>query len=363
MNIIFVASLFRYTTAISLIRSFRKLGHAVKVLSDVPSDYEPELEIVSDSFDLIDYIERNELCPDLVFFCEGGTMKLFPKNIHKVTCLTAWYGIDTHMDLDKHKFITRFFDITFLAQKCYVSDFQQSGISNVNWLPLAYDQTLASPGATERVYDISYVGSFNRQMHPDRFQLIDLLRQRFPNSKFTSANARDMYEIYANSKIVFNKSVNNDVNMRFFEAIGSGACVVTNEIHSNGLEELFEEGRHYFVYQNNTILEQVQTILSDYKFKPEQMKEYVSMYHTYDCRVEAILSIVGRSSIARQCVIDTDYIFVFMLLENYSALLLNISTFIDEALCQGSLKRKALFLPVRVGFQIASLLLKLKKAF
>ena len=44
-------------------------------------------------------------------------MQLFPYDLENVTCLTAWYGIDTHMDYKKHLQIAKGFDVSFIAQK------------------------------------------------------------------------------------------------------------------------------------------------------------------------------------------------------------------------------------------------------
>ena len=53
----------------------------------------------------------------------------------------------------------------------------------------------------------------------------------------------EMFSIYQNSKIVFNYSFKNDVNMRIFEALGSGALLMTNRIVNNGIEDILNPGK------------------------------------------------------------------------------------------------------------------------
>jgi hypothetical protein len=50
----------------------------------------------------------------------------------------------------------------------------------------------------------------------------------------------DMGSIYGKSKIVFNASIREDLNMRFFEALASGALLVTDRI-PEAVGDLFEE--------------------------------------------------------------------------------------------------------------------------
>ena len=49
-----------------------------------------------------------------------------------------------------------------------------------------------------------------------------------------------MGRIYSESKIVLNASINGDLNMRVFEALTSGALLVTDRIE-NGLDTLFAQ--------------------------------------------------------------------------------------------------------------------------
>jgi hypothetical protein len=297
MKILVFASLTPPATANYLISSLRDAGHELFVCSDVPS---PLVDLrARGAVDVARVCARQGLAPDLVLFVEGGTMRLFPTGLDRMPCLTAWYGIDTHMDYAKHLCIGRLFDVTFIAQQEFVERLRQDGLRQVHWLPLGFAPELMPVPLPPRSLDIAHVGSSNVSANPLRHALISVLRREFPSSYFGPASPQDMGRIYASAWIVFNRSVNNDVNMRFFEAAGAGAVLVTNHIIDNGVEALFEEDVHYAVYRDEaSLLDVVQTLLAD-PARCEAMgraaRERVLERHTYRHRADALLAELALS--------------------------------------------------------------------
>lgn len=362
MNIIFVASLKSYTTAVSLIIAFKKLNNNVIVLSDIKSEYIEVDDIVESNFNIKNYLINKKINPDLIFFCEGGSMKLFPQALESLKCLTAWYAIDTHMDLDKHLVISKFFDVTFLAQKEYVNNFLKNGILNTYWMPLAYDNNMSPEIKHEKIYDISYIGSNNKEMHPVRFDLIKKLKDTFPNSYFGCANGKDMYKIYAQSKIVFNKSINNDINMRYFEAMGNGAILLTDKIINNGVDDLFEKNKHYLIYDESNII----TIANNYLEKhinnnQYHLEDFIKANHTYDLRVAKILETINSHKKQFYKIRDLDYANVFLMLQNYSAFLTSLRLSITKDVIKDNKIMSLLFIPLLIVFDLNIFILKLIK--
>jgi hypothetical protein len=346
MNIIFVASVYSYTTSLSLIKSFKNLGHEVVVLSDIESDYVKIDTIINQTFDIYDYTKNNNLNPELVFFCEGGSMKLFPQGLEKLECKTAWYGIDTHMDLHKHLEIAKFFDVTFLAQKEYIKYFTNKGLINTFWLPLAYDDTMAPSHNLDRVYDIAYVGSNNKEMHPVRFELIEKLQKEFPNSYFGGASGQEMYSIYSQAKIVFNKSINNDINMRYFEALGNGAMLLTDKIVENGVEEIFTKDTHYLEYDNDSIVDIAKKYIESKNDDIQKLKEYIKQNHTYDIRAQKIIDTITTTQKLDKYIEQIDYTKVYLMLENFVAFLESLKNIVNDDIIKNNTKRKIVFLPL-----------------
>jgi glycosyltransferase involved in cell wall biosynthesis len=295
-KLLVVASLTPTSTANYLVHAFRQLGCEIRVCSDVASDLADVC--AAGAVHVSRVIAQVGFEPDYVVFVEGGSMRLLPVGLECVECLTAWYGIDTHMDYAKHLRIGRLFDVTFLAQKEYVERMRTDGIRQVHWLPLGFAEGLLPSPMPERTIDIAYVGSEQVAANPLRHALLEALRREFSSTRFGAASPNEMGRIYAGAKLVFNKSVNNDVNMRFFEAAGAGAVLVTDRISNNGVEELFEEGKHYVSYQDHDSLIQVMRgLLADPQRCAAISKSahhHVLEHHTYRHRAQSLLAVAGR---------------------------------------------------------------------
>ncbi len=256
-----VTSLTSMATGRYLIEAFRASGVRTFVVSDVA---DPLADVCLPGLvDVAGVLAGHEIRPEFLLFVEGGSMALFPGGLERLGCPTAWYGIDTHMDYEKHVRIGRLFDATFVAQKEYVSRLRGDGVHHVTWLPLAFEPSLHPDPEPERTIDVAHVGSGQVHMNPERHRLLDRLRERFPSHRFGPASPQEMGRIYASSRIVFNRSVRNDVNMRFFEAAGAGAVLVTDRLVDNGVEELLEEGRHFVTYTDgDSLVRAVESLLA-----------------------------------------------------------------------------------------------------
>lgn len=295
-KLLVVTSLTPICTANYLVRAFRQLGCEVRVCSDVASDLADMC--VAGTVHVSRVIAQIGFEPDYIVFVEGGSMRLLPVGLERVECLTVWYGIDTHMDYAKHLRIGRLFDVTFLAQKEYVERLRADGIPQVHWLPLGFAEELLPFPMPERTIDIAYIGSERVAANPLRHALLEALRRECSSTRFGVASPTEMGRIYAGAKLVFNKSVNNDVNMRFFEAAGAGAVLVTDRISNNGVEELFEEGKHYVSYEDqDSLIRTVQTLLVDSDRRAaigEDARRHVLEHHTYRHRAQSLLAVAGR---------------------------------------------------------------------
>ena len=183
---------------------------------------------------------------DLLLFVDPSG-PVWPLGFESLPCPKAAYLIDVHMNLRLRLTYAPFFDFLFVAQKDYVAAFHRAGFRNTWWLPLACDPDLHCTDETTRPIDVGFVGQLGAKRSRRHAVLTNVLPQYATNDFTRSYNPADMARLYARSKIVFNTSVNGDLNMRVFEALGSGALLVTDRI-DNGLSELFEEDVHYVGY-------------------------------------------------------------------------------------------------------------------
>ncbi|MEI8631925.1 glycosyltransferase [Vibrio sp. PP-XX7] len=287
-------------------------------------------------------------------------MKLFPQGLEKLECKTAWYGIDTHMDLQKHLEVAKFFDVTFLAQKEYIKYFTKKGLINTFWLPLAYDCTMAPTQTFKKIYDIAYVGSNNKDMHPIRFELIEKLKKSFQIVTLVERVGKRCIRYNSQAKVVFNKSINNDINMRYFEALGNGAMLLTDKIKENGVEELFEKDKHYIEYGRSNIIEIAKNYLETQKDDSDILKEHTYQNHTYDIRSTKIAETIKLCEKRPKNITRIDYAKVYLMLENFIAFLESLKSIISDDIIKDSRKIKIGFCAI-VGVIVIITILVLKK--
>ncbi len=226
-----------------------------------------------------------EIKPDFVLAIDFGTHYILDINYHP----KALWLIDTHLFLICDEVMAKSFDIIFLAQK---EDYEKlkKKFKYVYWLPLAGDLEYHGKKNLEKIYDIGFVGGLGSGI---RKKILLRLKREYPNSFIGSADCKKIGEIYSQSKIVFNYSIKNDINMRIFEALISGSMLITNKIENNGFNELFEENKDLVVFENwQDLKEKI-----DYYLKNEEEREKIAFngyqkainFHKYEDRVRFIL--------------------------------------------------------------------------
>ena len=107
-----------------------------------------------------------------------------------------------------------------------------------------------------------------------------------------------MARTYSASKIVLNRSVNNDVNMRVFEALACGSLLAANDLSDNGQAELFQDGVHLAAYSSaEELIDKIRFYLAHDQARERiaaaGMAEAVSK-HTYRQRMTRLLSVVEQ---------------------------------------------------------------------
>ncbi len=229
--------------------------------------------------------------PDVFLWVESGVWDSM-EGFDKLPCLTACYLIDTHLGLERRVAWARNFDVVFIAQKADVEKFKERGIENVFWIPLACDPEIHKKKIDKKLFDIGFVGSLN---NPKRIALMNGLAQRF-NVYYERCFLERMAEVFSQAKIVFNNAVQDDLNMRVFEALCSGSLLLTDEAKGSGLTEMFQHRKHLVIYKNEKELFE----LADYylrnedeaeKIAAEGMKEVLSK-HTYEHRANEMIRII-----------------------------------------------------------------------
>ena len=84
------------------------------------------------------YLELEKLKQDdILLFVDPAPD--WPIGLETSPHLKIAYFIDVHRDIRSRLQLSRFFDAIFVAQKDYISLFEENGCKNVYWLPLACD--------------------------------------------------------------------------------------------------------------------------------------------------------------------------------------------------------------------------------
>lgn len=231
---------------------------------------------------------------DLYLRVDHGDYKYdLPCDLHPA----VFYVIDTHLK-KPYKRIKRqvgHYDIVFCAQKEGAEKIRRAVKVDAQWLPLGCDPQIHRQLDVNKDYDIGFVGSPAQKFA--RGKLLDALARKYPKSYLKRAPFRKMGEIYSASKIGFNSSIVNDINMRIFEVMSSGCFLLTNKIENNGFQELFKDGEHLVTYGDKKELLQ----LTEYYLNNSQERkriaqsgfELVTRNHTYHHRLQTMFNYIA----------------------------------------------------------------------
>ena len=219
-----------------------------------------------------------------------------------VPCPSAVVLIDLHQELHIRLLFARFFDHVFVAQRDYLERFKADGCVNVHWLPLGADPGVHYVEGLSRDIDVGFVGKLGNPS-TERNRILSHVLSRFCTNDMRIHYApAEMGVVYSRSKIVFNKSIGGDVNMRVFEALAAGALLVTDRI-SNGLDLLLSEGVHYIGYDTpEEAVAQIERFLSDENGRSsiaQAGQNLLFSRHTYATRLSRIIQVVMASGSAR----------------------------------------------------------------
>ena len=230
--------------------------------------------------------------PDLVLWVQSAT-GYQPRNIPRLDCATAAYVIDAHSNLPTHLEWALRFDRVFVAQRAHIDAFKAAGSRHVHWLPLACDHAVHGRAAVPKRYDVGFVGGLAPE-HAGQRPRLTRLADRF-HVHVERSFLRDMARTLSASRIVFNDAINRDLNMRVFEALASGAMLLTDPAPGSGLEEMFVDREHLVLYDDATLESLVEHYLQDAAAREaiaERGHAEVLRWHTYDHRVETLLDTV-----------------------------------------------------------------------
>jgi hypothetical protein len=256
--------------------------------------------------------------PDLVVVLENDPrFRFFPDGLLEVPVPTVFWAVDNHLNYRWHKEYARQFDMTFFAQRDYIRAARRYGVHSVRWLPLAADAEYHRIEPRPGKYTVSFVGNVSA----GRKKFFDRIDPGIPLNIVTGAYEEEMAGILAESKIGLNVSLREDLNMRFFEVLASGALLVTQKIDA-GMSELFQDGVHFVTHNVTDVSGVLKFYLEHESLRADiarRGRELCLSRHTYKHRcqqlIEAAFSdadfLAKRQRRVRSCVPDISEALLF----------------------------------------------------
>ncbi len=232
---------------------------------------------------------------DLVIeFDSSGQYHLIGKRRLSIPALM--WSIDTH-HYDKRAFQAYFqkdFDILYSSNMDHANFFKHT---KFQWLPCACDPDFHRKMNLPKIYDVAFVGSLDPKDYPERVRILEKLSKKFKVHTFHKVYREEMVRILNQAKIVFNKSHSGDINFRIFETLSCGSFLITDRLN-NGLQDLFQDGKHLAMYDNLGELEDKVSYYLTHDEEREQIastgQKEVRDKHTFYHRAKTMLDDAER---------------------------------------------------------------------
>ncbi len=280
------------------VEEWRALGHRV-----ITVGHSRHLDVVLQHFflDIHQVLELlpQDFVPDWVVFHDNSS-PLDITGLEDCRIPLAFYSVDAHHHCLLHSRLAYTFDVIFLAQKDYISHFENRR-AVVEWLPLWASREVAP--SSEKKYGAVFVGTMRPELNPERVAFFEALKQQVPIEIFEGA-----YWLYfPHGEIVVNQTVRSDLNFRVFEAMMCGPLLLT-ERTENGLLDIFERDTDLIVYEKGGV-EQAASLIRQCLGNLQRTREIalrgrqkVLQFHRAVHRAKTVLNVletVPRSSSPR----------------------------------------------------------------
>jgi hypothetical protein len=214
----------------------------------------------------------------------------------------VWWASDTHIRYVFPKIVRAgaACDHLFCYQKEGARRVAEKLGREVHWLPATVDHFDPRPvfvPYAERKWDVVFIGTTGK--FSLRKVVLELIKSRHPNSFVGQVHYSELAKYYSQARIVVNYPINNDINLRVFEAMSAGALLLNHRIVNNGFEDLFTVGEHCQSFSDATTSD-LQDKIDECLALPERSEiiarqgfELVNSRHTYKNRMEEILRVAG----------------------------------------------------------------------
>ncbi len=269
-------------------RAFRRCGFNVVCLGD-------EFPVNGRIQDLLN---QSQQLPKMIVLAESAH-DLLPQGLEVVNIPTISFQSDTYAYTRRRIRWSMLFDYAVVFHPGFEAQFRNAGHPRVITWSHAADPELFSRQQEQRTFEVGWVGRTDGNLYKDRRFALEGLSRHFRMNDITRFHSpEELAQVYCRSKIIVNVARDDypqDANMRVFEAMASGALLITrvpSELTAIG----FEEGVHFIGYHRlDEIVGLARQYLNDERARTriaQTSREKVLREHTYDNRVQTLLRTV-----------------------------------------------------------------------
>lgn len=219
----------------------RALGHEVVCAGWAHGGFDVVFPRLITVEELAAFLPRDFAPTHVVYYDDSHSVSVV--GLDRLAVPLLFYSVDAHHHHLWQRYLVDLSDRTLVAQHDYLAAFArfQTRPVPLDWFPLWAPQRLEP--AAERDIPVSFRGTLDPTLHPERQKFFDKIRLEVP----VDAGPGSYADVYPRSHIVLNQTIGCDVNFRVFEALMSGALLITPGV-GNGFYLLFEEGKHLVSY-------------------------------------------------------------------------------------------------------------------
>lgn len=193
---------------------------------------------------------------ELVVVAVDSGLSNLPGNLKAFGCPTLLCAGDTHhLEIPLQKMLTYalqggFDFVVSMYDRHHLHWYVEATTAKAAWIPALEVRHMPRPLDLVRQARLAFVGQLGRY-HPRRKRLLEeVQRQQLP---LIAGGGTRPYaaDLYASSVLSFNASLNGDLNLRVFEILSAGGCVLTDRLGSeSGQSAMLDEDLEILCYDS-----------------------------------------------------------------------------------------------------------------
>ncbi len=186
--------------------------------------------------------------PDFFIQKEALARKIFFSDVHTFACKTVFWSIDTHLQYSWVMYYARLFDVFLTPHQAFIENLAQEWLHpQLARLAQCATQQDYVPH-NRRQHNLNFVARLSGTRY-FRQKMCQLLLERYGMRHTEDISFADMMKLYANTRIIPNESMANEVNFRLLEGAAVGACVISPDIGEDQ-NCLLTTGEEFLVYKD-----------------------------------------------------------------------------------------------------------------